>query len=105
MSPVCVKALAARGRIRETFTEAFKTVDVVATPTAPTPAWKIGEKADPLSVYLADIFTVTANIAGIPAISVPSGKTRAWLPLSIQFMAAHGREDVLFSTGRLFERM
>jgi len=97
------KALAARGRIRETFTEAFETVDIVATPTAPTPAWKIGEKTDPLSVYLADIFTVTANIAGIPAISIPSGETKSGLPLGLQLMAAYGREDVLFAAGKIFE--
>lgn len=101
------KAVAARERIRATFAEAFETVDIVATPTAPTPAWKIGEKGDPLSAYLADIFTVTANIAGIPAISLPSGFVEVGgkkLPLGTQFMAAHGREDTLFSAGKLFEK-
>lgn len=115
------KAVAVRQRIQAAFSETFRHVDpvrsregsqrpsasngvdVIATPTAPTPAWKVGEKGDPLSMYLADIFTVTANIAGIPAISLPSGKTQSGLPLGIQFMAAHGREDTLFAAGRLFE--
>lgn len=98
------KAVAARERIRAEFAEIFKTVDIVATPTAPTPAWKVGEKSDPLSVYLADIFTVTANIAGIPAISLPSGRTKLGLPLGLQLMAARGRDDTVFAAGKLFEQ-
>lgn len=98
------KAVAARERIRATFVEAFRSVDIIATPTAPTPAWKIGEKGDPLSMYLADIFTVTANIVGIPAISLPSGKTQSGLPLGLQLMAAHGREGLLCAAGKLFEK-
>ncbi len=98
------KAVAVRRRIAAMFAETFKQVDVIATPTSPAPAWRIGEKTDPLSAYLADIFTVTANIAGIPAISLPSGKTKSGLPLGLQIMAAHGREDVLFAAGKLSER-
>jgi aspartyl-tRNA(Asn)/glutamyl-tRNA(Gln) amidotransferase subunit A len=83
-------------------------VDVILTPTSPVPAFKIGEKsADPLSMYLADIFTVSANIATVPAISIPSGFTErdgAHLPLGIQFTAPYGREDALFSIGRIFEQ-
>lgn len=100
------KAVAVRGRIKAAFADAFKKVDVIATPTAPTPAWKTGEKADPLSVYLADVFTVTANIAGVPALSLPSGFAERGgkkLPLGLQLVAAHGREDVLFAAGKLFE--
>jgi len=68
------KARAVRELIREEFTNAFASVDVIATPTTPTPAFKIGEKADdPLAMYAADIFTVPVNLAGIPAISIPSG--------------------------------
>jgi len=67
------KAESARALLKGEFNEAFKKFDLILTPTAPFPAWKIGEKSDPLSVYLADIFTVTANIVGLPAISVPSG--------------------------------
>ena len=75
------------------------------SPTTPAPAWKIGEKEDPLSVYLADIFTVTANIAGIPAISIPSGTTNVEgkdLPLGIQLMATHMGEKYLFKAGKDF---
>jgi aspartyl-tRNA(Asn)/glutamyl-tRNA(Gln) amidotransferase subunit A len=67
------KAIQVRGVITEDFNKAWKDVDVIATPTTPSPAFKIGEKvSDPLSMYLADIFTVSANIAAIPAISIPS---------------------------------
>ena len=100
------KAHAVRGLIRRDFEAAFREVDIVATPTAPAPAWKIGEKADPLQAYLADIFTVPANIAGIPALSLPSGlSTRegAALPLGLQLMAPRGEEHLLCRVGRQFE--
>lgn len=101
------KANIVRGLIREDFEKAFKEVDVVLTPTAPTPAFKIGEKTDdPIQMYLEDIFTVTANLVGVPAISIPSGKTVVdgkELPLGIQFMAPHMREDILFAIGKKFE--
>ncbi len=91
------KALAARSRIKDDFEKAFQRTDIIAVPTSPIPAWKIGEKTDPLSMYLADIFTVTANIAGIPAISVPSGKTKSGLPLGLQLMAPIGNDEVLLN--------
>ena len=91
------KALAARSLIRTDFEKAFEKVDIIAVPTSPIPAWKIGEKKDPLSAYLADIFTVTANITGIPAISVPSGKTKSGLPLGLQLMAGTGEDEKLLS--------
>jgi len=102
------KANAVRELITQEFKECFSSgIDAVLTPTTPAPAFAIGEKAaDPLAMYLADIFTVTANIAGIPALSVPSGTTLVSgkkLPLGIQFMADYGREDVLFSVGKMFE--
>ncbi len=103
------KANMVRGLIKEDFKNIFSgkdSVDFILTPTAPTPAFKIGEKTnDPLSMYLADIFTVTANISGLPAISVPSGfkeEDGKKLPLGIQFMASYGREDLLFRAGKLF---
>jgi aspartyl-tRNA(Asn)/glutamyl-tRNA(Gln) amidotransferase subunit A len=100
------KANAMREVIRGDYNEAFKSVDVIVTPTTPTPAFKIGEKANnPLEMYLADIFTVPANIAGNPAISVPSGTADSLgfkLPLGIQFVAPHFHEDVLFSVGKKF---
>ncbi len=96
------KAMAARKIFRNEFAEAFKTVDAILTPTTPTPAWKIGEKTLPLENYLADIFTVTANIVGVPAISIPSGFDSKNLPLGIQFMGAHMNEEILFSIGKKF---
>ncbi len=103
------RANAVREILRKDLEEAFKDVDIIVTPTTPTPAFKIGEKSsDPLQMYLADIFTVPVNIAGVPAISVPSGfveEDGAQLPLGIQFIAPHFREDVLFAIGRDFERV
>ncbi|MBX4215863.1 Asp-tRNA(Asn)/Glu-tRNA(Gln) amidotransferase subunit GatA [Candidatus Parcubacteria bacterium] len=98
------KATAARSLIARDFAEAFNEVDAIAMPTSPTPAFKIGEKAhDPLSMYLADIFTVPMNLAGVPAISIPSGKTKGGLPLSLQLIAPHFSERTLFSIGARFE--
>ncbi|MBI4155885.1 MAG: Asp-tRNA(Asn)/Glu-tRNA(Gln) amidotransferase subunit GatA [Candidatus Zambryskibacteria bacterium] len=105
------KAQKARTALKKEFTEMFKEIDLVLTPTSPIPAWKIGEKSDPLSVYLADVFTVTANIVGLPAISIPSGfmeleglpaQAGKKLPLGIQFMAPHSGEDLLFEVGKKF---
>lgn len=94
------KAVAVRQQIKKEFAEAFSKVDVIATPTTPGPAFMFGEKTnDPLSMYLEDIFTVPANIAGIPGISVPSGEVSVdgvSLPLGIQFLSAHTNESTLF---------
>jgi aspartyl-tRNA(Asn)/glutamyl-tRNA(Gln) amidotransferase subunit A len=100
------KAQKARAMLRADFARVFSDVDFILTPTTPGPAWKIGEKSDPLSVYLEDIFTVTANIVGVPAISIPSGFVEVdgkKLPLGVQFMAPHGGEDKLFEVGKKFE--
>ena len=94
-----------RQKISEDFTKAFLEVDLIATPTTPYPAWEIGAKGDPLSMYLADIFTVTANIVGVPAISVPSGTVKTnnvSLPLGLQFLAPHACENILFEVGKKF---
>lgn len=99
------KANSVRDLLRADFNKAFETVDVILTPTAPSPAFKIGQNTDdPIKMYLEDIFTVTANLVGIPAISIPSGKADE-LPLGLQFMAPHCREDVLFSIGKKFEEI
>jgi len=103
------KACSVRDLIRSEYQNIFDKekggVDLVVTPTTPTPAFSIGEKtADPLQMYLEDIFTVPANLAGVPAISVPSGKTGSGLPLGIQFTAPHFGEDILFSIGKQFEQ-
>ena len=98
------KALAAREKLATEYWEVLKDVDAIATPTAPCPAVKIGEKSDPLSMYLMDIFTVTANITGNPALTVPMGtviKEDIPLPVGIQLTAAHGAEDILFQIGKL----
>ncbi|OHA84511.1 MAG: aspartyl/glutamyl-tRNA amidotransferase subunit A [Candidatus Yonathbacteria bacterium RIFOXYC1_FULL_52_10] len=101
------KATAVRAMIEADFARAFTDVDIIATPTAPTPAFAIGEKSsDPLQMYLADIFTVPANLAGVPGISVPSGsmlRDGKMLPLGIQFLAPHFREDMLFAAGKSVE--
>ncbi|MSR71515.1 MAG: Asp-tRNA(Asn)/Glu-tRNA(Gln) amidotransferase subunit GatA [Candidatus Taylorbacteria bacterium] len=101
------KANIVREMLKKELSDIYATgVDVIATPTSPTPAFKIGEKSqDPLAMYLADIFTVPANVSGLPAISIPSGKTKDGLPLGIQFMAPSMREDVLFTIGRDFEKI
>ncbi|MBP6888667.1 MAG: Asp-tRNA(Asn)/Glu-tRNA(Gln) amidotransferase subunit GatA [Candidatus Pacebacteria bacterium] len=100
------KANLVREMLREEFKKVFENVDVIAMPTSPIPAFKIGEKShDPLAMYLADIFTVPVNIVGVPAISIPSGLTSEKLPLSLQFLAPHFREDILFTIGRDFERL
>ena len=100
------RATAVRKMISDEFAHAFKTVDAIAMPTAPTPAFKIGEKADPVSMYLADIFTVPANIAGIPGISVPAGFAERGgikLPVGVQLLAPHNGEGVLFKLGTEIE--
>jgi aspartyl-tRNA(Asn)/glutamyl-tRNA(Gln) amidotransferase subunit A len=99
------QAMAARQVLRKEFAEAYKKVDAVLTPTAPVVAPKIGEKSDPLSMYLLDIFTVTANITGDPAISIPSGNINIDgknLPLGIQLTSSQMGEPVLFEIGKKF---
>ena len=101
------KARATQDLLGRDFSDAFKSVDVIVTPTSPTPSFKVGEKAaDPLSMYLADIFTVTANLVGVPALSVPCGtavRDGKQLPLGFQIIAPHFREDFLFTIGRAVE--
>ena len=95
------RAVAVRKLIQADFESAFAKVDLITTPTAPTTAFKVGEKtADPLQMYLEDVFTVPANLAGVPAISIPGGKDNKDLPFGIQFFAPHFREDLLFKIGR-----
>ncbi len=97
------KAIAVRQMITDDFTNAFKSVDAIAMPTTPGTAFKFGEKSDPVSMYLEDIFTVPANLTGMPAISIPSGsavRDGKDLPTGIQFMAPHRQEETLFALGR-----
>lgn len=99
------KASQVRARIKEDFAEAFKRCDVILTPTSPTPAFKIGEKTeDPLQMYLSDIFTISANLAGIPGISVPCGYSGRGLPVGVQFLAGHFEEGKLLQIAHNYER-
>jgi aspartyl-tRNA(Asn)/glutamyl-tRNA(Gln) amidotransferase subunit A len=99
------KALKVRELIKQDFKKVFDSgVDVVLTPTTPTTAFGFGEKKDPLSMYLADIFTISANLAHMPAISIPSGNDTQGLPFGIQYSADQGREDILFTIAADFEK-
>jgi aspartyl-tRNA(Asn)/glutamyl-tRNA(Gln) amidotransferase subunit A len=99
-----LKAQQVRRLLAEDFLRAFNDVDAIVTPTAPTPAFKLGEKTgDPLAMYLADIYTVTASLAGICGVSVPCGKTAAGLPVGMQILAAHFNESTAFRVARAVE--
>lgn len=99
------KASQVRALIRNDFDEAFRTCDVLMTPTTPTPAFRIGEKTeDPIQMYLSDIFTISANLAGIPGISVPCGFTAEGLPIGVQFLAGHFREGRLLQCASAYEK-
>lgn len=99
-----LKAQKVRTLLARDFDEAFRKVDAIITPTSPTPAFKLGEKVDdPLSMYLADIFTVTADLVGIPGISIPCGDSREGLPIGLQVMARHFDESTLFRLGHAYE--
>jgi aspartyl-tRNA(Asn)/glutamyl-tRNA(Gln) amidotransferase subunit A len=99
------KAQKVRAKITEELRKVFEKVDVIMTPTTPAPAFKFGEKSDPISMYLSDIFTVPANIAGVPAISIPKGKHSNAMPLDIQITAPHFGEERLFSLGQDIESL
>jgi aspartyl-tRNA(Asn)/glutamyl-tRNA(Gln) amidotransferase subunit A len=99
-----LKAQQVRRLLAEEFVRAFAEVDVIVTPTAPTAAFKLGEKTgDPLAMYLADIYTVTASLAGICGVTVPCGATRAGLPVGMQVLAAHLNEGAAFRVARAVE--
>ncbi len=100
------KAQQVRRLLTEDFLKAFDKVDAILTPTAPTPAFKLGEKTDnPMEMYLADIYTVTANLAGICGASVPCGESRAGLPIGIQILGKHFGELAVFRVGHAVERL
>jgi aspartyl-tRNA(Asn)/glutamyl-tRNA(Gln) amidotransferase subunit A len=99
------KASQVRTLMRKDFEEAFQQVDVIMAPTAPTPAFRIGEKAeDPLQMYLSDIHTIPVNLAGIPAISIPCGFSRDHLPIGLQIMGRHFDEGKLLRVAFTFEQ-
>jgi aspartyl-tRNA(Asn)/glutamyl-tRNA(Gln) amidotransferase subunit A len=100
-----LKAQRVRSLIARDFTEAYKKCDVILTPTAPSGAFAIGEKADdPIAMYLNDVFTVTVNLAGLPGISVPAGMTADGLPLGLQLIGRAFDEEMLFRVAGVVER-
>jgi aspartyl-tRNA(Asn)/glutamyl-tRNA(Gln) amidotransferase subunit A len=99
-----LKAQRVRTLLTRDFEQAFQKVDAIVTPTAPTPAFRLGEKSDdPLSMYLADIYTVTADLAGIPGISVPCGKTTSGLPIGLQVLGRHFDESTVLRVAAAIE--
>ncbi len=99
------KASQVRTLIRRDFDEVFQTCQIVATPVAPTTAFRLGEKMDdPLTMYLSDIFTISANLAGIPGISVPCGLNSGGLPIGLQLLARHFDESTLLKAAHAFEQ-
>lgn len=100
-----LKALKVRTLVQQDYTEAFKTVDVIMAPTAPTPAFKIGEMiADPLQMYLQDVCTVPLNLAGLPGISIPCGKSSKGLPIGLQIIGKPLAEETLIRTAYTYEQ-
>ena len=100
-----LRALKVRTLIKEDFDKVFKDFDCIVTPTSPTPAFKIGEKIKaPLKMYLSDIYTISANLAGIPAISIPCGFTKKRLPVGLQILAKAFNEEMLFRAAYTYEQ-
>lgn len=100
-----LKALKVRRLIRQDYDKAFAQVDLIAGPISPTPAFKIGEMAgDPLAMYLLDIYTVSANLAGIPGLCLPCGKSKSGLPIGLQLQAPALEEDRLLRGARMYEQ-
>ena len=99
------KAQQVRTLIKQDFDKAFEAVDVIITPTSPTPAFKVGEKTeDPLQMYLSDIFTISVNLAGVPAISIPCGFTSGDLPVGLQIIGKHFDEESIFKAAYAYEQ-
>jgi aspartyl-tRNA(Asn)/glutamyl-tRNA(Gln) amidotransferase subunit A len=99
-----LRAQKVRTLIRQDFLNAYKEVDALITPTSPIPAFKIGEKSDPLAMYLCDIYTIGVNLAGLPGISVPCGFTKASLPIGLQLIGQPFQESNLLAIAHAYER-
>ncbi len=100
-----LRALKVRTLIKQDFDNVFKDFDCIVTPTSPSPAFKIGEKtSDPLKMYLSDIYTISVNLAGIPAISIPCGFTKKGLPVGLQILAKPFNEEMLFKVAYAYEQ-
>lgn len=101
-----LKAMKVRSKIIQDFENAFAKVDAIIAPVSPTPAFKLGAKTnDPLQMYLADILTVPANLAGIPGLAIPCGFTQTGLPLGFQLMGPRFSENILFELGKLYQKI
>jgi aspartyl-tRNA(Asn)/glutamyl-tRNA(Gln) amidotransferase subunit A len=100
-----LKAQKVRTLIKQDFDRAFESVDVIATPTAPTAAFKAGEKSDdPLQMYLSDVFTISCNLAGLPGLSLPCGFTSNGLPIGLQLLGKPFDEETVFATASAYEK-
>jgi aspartyl-tRNA(Asn)/glutamyl-tRNA(Gln) amidotransferase subunit A len=100
-----LKAQKVRALIAQDYARAFEQVDAIVAPVSPFPAFKIGEKVDdPVAMYLSDIYTITGDLAGIPCMSVPCGRTPAGLPVGLQVMASHFNETAMFRIAHTYER-
>ncbi len=98
-----LRAQKVRTLIRQDFLNAYESVDAILTPTSPTPAFKAGEKADPLSMYLSDIYTIGVNLAGLPGISVPAGFSSAGLPIGLQLIGQPYQEADLLAIAHAYD--
>ncbi|OGM13294.1 glutaminyl-tRNA synthase (glutamine-hydrolyzing) subunit A [Candidatus Woesebacteria bacterium RIFCSPHIGHO2_02_FULL_42_20] len=100
-----LKAARVRTKLIEDFDKAFAKVDVLLAPVSPTPPFKLGEKtADPLSMYLADVYTVSANLVGVPGLALPAGFSDQGLPIGFQLISQKFHENMLFDLGEIFQR-
>ena len=98
------KAQAVRTLIKREFDQVFEEVDLLVTPVTPTPAFQLGEKIeDPLQMYLSDLYTISASLAGIPAISIPSGFSQKGLPIGLQIMGRPFEEETVLRAARAYE--
>jgi aspartyl-tRNA(Asn)/glutamyl-tRNA(Gln) amidotransferase subunit A len=100
-----LKAQKVRALIARDFAEAFREADVIVTPTSPVVPFRLGERvADPLAMYLADIYTVTADLAGIPGVSIPCAETKDNLPIGLQILGKHFDEATILRVANAYER-
>jgi aspartyl-tRNA(Asn)/glutamyl-tRNA(Gln) amidotransferase subunit A len=100
-----LKAQKVRTLIRRDFDQAFERCEVIATPTSPTPAFKVGEKTEnPLQMYLSDIFTISVNLAGLPGMSIPCGFTKAGLPIGLQLIGKPFDEATVLKVAHAYEQ-
>jgi len=101
-----LKAQKVRSKLCDDFDKVFEKVDAIIAPVSPTSAFKLGEKSsDPLQMYLADIYTASANLAGIPGLAIPSGFNKAGIPLGFQFLGPRFSENTLFSLGKMYQKI